>query len=78
MSAWTYIREVFVRVLIVGLLSLALPLVLFFSQEDSVWRVLEIGTVSILSTFLTVYFFGMKSDERTMVFSFIKKKIKRA
>ncbi len=75
MSAWAYVREVFVRVLIVGLLSIALPLVFFFTQEDSLWRLLEIGIASVLCTMLNVYFIGMKSDERGMVLSFIKKKM---
>lgn len=78
MSAWTYIHEVFIRVLVVGLLSLSIPLIIFFVQEDSIWRFLEIGTVSVMCTIASVLLFGMKADEKTMVFRFIKKKFKRA
>lgn len=77
LSAWTYIREVFVRVLTVGLLSMTLPLVLFFSQEDSVWRFLEIGTTSVFCTIASILLVGMKADEKEMVFKYIKMRFKR-
>lgn len=77
MSAWTYIREVFVRVLVVGLLSLLLPLLIYFIQEDSVWRFLGIGTTSVICTIASVLLFGMKADERQMVFGYLRKKLKR-
>ena len=76
MSAWTYIREVFVRVLVVGLLSLSIPLIIYFIQEDSIWRFLEIGTTSIICTIVSVLLFGMKADERQMVFGYLRKKLK--
>ena len=77
MSAWTYIREVFVRVLVVGLLSLPMPLIIYFIQEDSVWRFLEIGTTSVICTIASVLLFGMKADERQMVFGYLRKKLQR-
>ena len=74
MSAWTYVKEVFLRVAIVGLLSLSLPLLITYLEEDSVLRLVEVCAVSALGTIGSVLIFGMKRDEKKLVFGFIKKK----
>ena len=74
MSAWTYVKEVFLRVAIVGILSLSLPFLITYMEEDSFLRLVEVCAVSALGTVGTVLLFGMKSDERKLVSGFIKKK----
>lgn len=74
MSAWAYVKEVFLRVAIVGILSLSLPLLVTYLEEDSFLRLVEVCAVGALGTISSVLLFGMKRDERKFVFSFIKKK----
>lgn len=77
MSAWTYVKEVFLRVAIVGLLSLSLPLLITYLEEDSVLRFMEVCTASVVCSLVSIVLYGMKSEERTMVLSFIQNKICR-
>lgn len=74
MPAWAYIREVFVPVLVVGVLSLSLPLVIYLTHEDSIWRFVEIGAVSVICTILSVAFLGMNTNERKLVLGYIRRK----
>ena len=74
MPAWTYIREVFVPVLVVGVLSLFLPLVIYLTHEDSIWRLVEIGAASVICTILSVVSLGMKANERKLVLGYIRRK----
>ena len=74
MSAWAYVKEVFLRVAIVGVLSLSLPFLITYLEEDSFLRLVEVCAVSALGTIGTVLLFGMKSDEKKLFFGFIKKK----
>lgn len=77
MSAWRYVKEVFFRVAAVGILSLFIPLLITYLQDDSVLRFLEVCAVSIVCSFVSIVLYGMKSEERTMVLSFIQNKICR-
>lgn len=74
MSAWTYVKEVFFRVAAVGILSLFIPLLITYLQEDSILRFLEVCAVSIVCSLVSIVLYGMKSEERTMVLSFIQTK----
>lgn len=74
MSAWTYVREVFLKVAIVGILSLSLPLLVTYLEEDSFLRLVEVCSVSALGTIGSVLLFGMKRDEKKLVLYFVKKK----
>lgn len=74
MSAWTYVREVFLKVVIVGILSLFLPLLVTYLEEDSFLRLVEVCSVSALGTIGSVLLFGMKRDEKELVLYFVKKK----
>lgn len=74
MSAWTYVKEVFLRVAIVALLSLFLPLLITYLEEDSLLRLVEVCVVSTFCTIGNVLLFGMKHDEKVLVFDFVKKK----
>jgi len=74
MSARMYIREVFVPVLVVGVISLSLPLVIYMTHEDSILRFFEIVTVSVIITILSVVFLGMKTNERILVLGYIRRK----
>ena len=75
MSAKAYMKEVFLRVLIVGIASLLLPFLITCVQEDSVLRFLEVGFVSVISSLSFIWLVGMKGEEKIFVISFIKRKL---
>ena len=74
MSALTYVREVFLRFSVVGILSIALPLLITFLQEDSVWRLMEVCAASVISIICSIILFGMKREEKKLIYSFVRKK----
>ena len=75
MSAKAYIKEVFFRVLIVGIASLLLPYLITCVQEDSVLRFLEVGVVSVISSLSFIWLLGMKSEEKEMIIRLVKAKV---
>ena len=75
MSAWRYVKEVFLRVAIVGLLSLFLPLLITYSEEDSFLRLVEVCFACAFGIIGSVLVFGMKHNEKKIVFDFVKKKL---
>lgn len=74
LSAWTYVKEVFLRVAIVGAFALLFPLLITFFQEDSILRLFEVCVLSVISSLGSILLFGMKNDEREIVYGFIRKK----
>lgn len=75
MSAWTYVREVFLRVLLVGVFSMIIPLVIVYVQEDSVVRLLEVCVVSVFCTIGSIMLLGMKPEEKEKAFSLVRSKL---
>lgn len=75
MSAKTYVKEVFLRVLLVGIVSLIIPLIVTRIQQDSVARLFEVCVISVICSIAGILLFGMKRDERTIVWNFIQAKI---
>ena len=75
MSAWTYMREVFLKVFVVCVLSMALPLLLTFLQEDSVWRLMEVCAVSVICIICSILLFGTNHDERIIAWNFVQTKV---
>lgn len=75
LSAWTYVKEVLLRVAVVGIFALLFPLLIVYIQEDSIFRLLEIVITSIICTICSILLFGVKNDEREMVFGFIRSKL---
>lgn len=75
MKARVYIREVYLKVLIVTIVSLIAPSLICLLQQDSVLRFIEVCIVSSLSTLATVYCLGLMTNERIKMIGFIRKKI---
>ncbi len=76
MSALTYVKEVFLRVLVVGFTSLAIPFLITCFQNDSIMRLLEICFISVVCSVCSIILFGMKRQEKVMVAKFIRAKLK--
>ena len=77
MPVWTYIKEVFFRVFAVGVISFFVPYIISQLQEDSVLRLIEVVTVSVICTVLCVLLLGMKADEKRKMFGFIRAKLNK-
>ena len=73
MSARMYVREVFLRVLVVGVISLTIPLLITFIQDDSVVRLLEVCVVSVFCSLISILLFGMKREEKNLAFGYLRR-----
>ena len=71
-----FCREVIVRILVVTIVSLPLPLLSVCLLPSSLSRVTITIVLSVLSTFLSIYWVGMTSDERIFVSGYIKNKLR--
>ena len=77
MSAWTYIKEVFLRVFVVGMASFIIPYIITRLQNDSVLRLVEVLAVSVTCSVISILTLGMKKDEKEMVFGYLRSKFHR-
>ena len=75
MSAKTYVNEVFLPVLVVGFVSFTIPFTIATLEVDSVIRVVKVAGVSTISLIFSIFMFGMKSEERMMIFCYIRSKL---
>ena len=75
MKAIVYIKEVYCKVAFVTLVAIIAPSLICLVQQDSIFRFIEVGLVSTISTLATVFYLGVVSNERKMVISLVKNKI---
>lgn len=75
MKAIVYIKEVYCKVAFVTLVAIIAPSLICLVQQDSIFRFIEVGLVSTISTLATVFYLGLTSNERKMVISLVKNKI---
>lgn len=75
MKAIVYIKEVYCEVAFVTLVAIIAPSLICLVQQDSIFRFIEVGLVSTISTLATVFYLGVVSNERKMVISLVKNKI---
>ena len=75
MKAKAYIQEVYLKVLLVTLVSLILPSFICLLQQDSILRFIEVCLVSCLSILIAVCYLGLSSSERKKVIEIVKSKI---
>ena len=67
-SIKSYLTVVYGNALIVTLLAIILPSIIYFEVESGITRFLLVGVGSIISTLTVIFFFGMSSRERQLVF----------
>lgn len=77
LSAREYMKAVYLRVFPVTLVAAALPGFVCLVQEDSFWRLLEVGALSVVTTPAAAYFLGLTRHEREKVTETIKSRISR-
>lgn len=64
-----YIKDVIYNVIIVSLLSLPIPLLLYYAIRNNYYQLAIVSIVSVLSVSVIVFFIGMKASERVFVTS---------
>ena len=75
LKAVVYIKEVYLKVLIVSVVAFIIPSVICLLQQDSIWRLVEICVVSFISTAFSTYLFGLNYSERSKIVSLLKNKL---
>ena len=73
----SYIHNVVIPVAKVVILSIILPNLVHLMIHNEIISFLATSIVAVLSVAITVYLFGIKSDERIYVLNFIKKKLNK-
>lgn len=77
MNIKTFVKQVLLRILLVGTISLVVPTILFCFLPDNTLRFILICFFSTLSSVLCILYIGMDKVERQYIFETIKKKIKK-
>lgn len=69
----SYIIKVYIKVLVVSIISATIPFICYIGLEKSIVRFIIVSLVSVVSTGLTIYFFGCNKKEKTLINSYIHK-----
>lgn len=77
MKAIAFIHEVYYRVVLVTLVALILPCFIYYIQSDTILRFFVICIVSVISTSLSVWYLGLKNNERLYLWNIAKTKIRK-
>lgn len=78
LSIHEYIMEVIFRVISVAVVGCIFPIVVYTYLPNTFMSFILVCIVSVLSVAMSVYFLGMKGNERRKIESFIKSKILRS
>lgn len=73
---WIYIKQIFGVCLIVCFISSIIPMIAYNLLAEGLCRFVILCLLSIVSCSLTIYFIGLKLEERSFVIKLIKTKIK--
>ena len=74
MSIKKYLREVLFVIVMVGLIALILPVsLMYYLKDDNLYRFIVVSLGCGFSVLSTIYFIGLKKNERKIVFNFAKK-----
>ena len=69
----SYLKDVYIKVLIVSIISATIPFICYVGFEKSIMRFIIVSIVSVISTGLTIYFVGCNKKEKTFINSYIHK-----
>ena len=73
----SYLKNVYLNVILVSAISIITPLICYLTFKKSITRFIIVGTISIISTGLAIYFIGCNNKERALVKSYIKRIFKK-
>ena len=77
MSGYRYVKEVYLRVLIVSVLAAPLPIIICLLMDDSIIRLMLVSIISMLCSCGSIYLLGLDKHERVMVTTLILNKFFR-
>lgn len=77
MSGYRYVKEVYLRVLIVSVLAAPLPIIICLLMDDSIIRLMLVSIISMLCSCGSIYLLGLNKHERVMVTTLILNKFFR-
>lgn len=70
---FSFIREVYLNVIIVTILSAIIPSAIHIYIENTTFRFLAVCISAVLTSALTIYWVGLKKEERALAISYIKR-----
>lgn len=73
-----YYQEVFVRIILVTIVAFIIPSILYLLMDSSVFRLVVISGLNVLSTLLCIFLFGLEHSERTIVINKVQLLIKKS
>lgn len=73
--AWTFVKTVTLKALLISLLSYIIPVTLYFILNQSWISFLIIVSVSLVSGIFFSYVFGFTNQEKLFVISFVRRKL---
>lgn len=77
LKAIDFIREVYCRVAVVSIVAALIPCVICNFQADTILRFFEVCVVSVVSTSLSIWFLGLKNNERQYIGNILKTKFSK-
>ncbi len=72
-----YVKEVVLKCLFVAFIAFILPVFLYICLEQSLFSFFSVLALSVLSTTVSIYIFGLGAEERQIAFSLMKRVFKR-
>jgi hypothetical protein len=63
----SYVKNIYLRIMGVVLLSIVLPLLVYSNMQEGIIRLLAVGMTCVVSVALTSLFIGMTRNERTFL-----------
>lgn len=76
LSLKKYLKNVVLLDLVVSLAAIIFPLILYMNMEESFFRFLLVGLLSVLSTSASIYLIGLNSYEKDKLKSIIRRYLK--
>lgn len=75
LNVYDYFKEVILKVISVSLLSVIIPLFIYFLLEPSLIRFVLVVGSCVISTGISIYFYGLKNTERKYVVNIIRERV---
>lgn len=75
LNVYDYFKEVILKVISVSLLSVIIPLFIYFLLEPSLIRFVLVVGSCVISTGISIYFYGLKNTERKYIVNIIRERV---
>ena len=74
---WDFLKDVYLNVIIVTILSAIVPTILYINIENEVLRLISVCISSLFLSVIVIYSIGLKAEERAVAVKQIKKIIRK-